>query len=71
MTALARSADPWLQTVRSLTATLNRAAVPAPQRKAVHPFLERLTRAWERDHPPASRRHRRNHRGRSLRLWCA
>ncbi|WP_035567064.1 DUF3331 domain-containing protein [Caballeronia sordidicola] len=51
MTALARSADPWLQTVRSLTATLNRAAVPAPQRKAVHPFLERLTRAWERDHP--------------------
>ena len=51
MTALARSADPWLQTVRSLTATHTRAAEPAPQRKVVHPFLERLTRAWERDHP--------------------
>ncbi|WP_213768009.1 DUF3331 domain-containing protein [Caballeronia sp. dw_19] len=51
MTALARSADPWLQTVRSLTATHNRAAAPAPQQKAAHPFLERLTRAWERDHP--------------------
>jgi hypothetical protein len=54
MTALARSADPWLQTVRSLTATHNRAAAPAPQRKAAHPFLERLTRAWERDHPRAA-----------------
>jgi len=51
MTALTRSADPWLQTVRLLTATHNRAAELAPQRKAVHPFLERLTRAWERDHP--------------------
>ena len=59
MTALARSADPWLQTVRSLTATHNRAAEPAPRQKAVHPFLERLTRAWERDHPRvASQRHR-------------
>jgi Domain of unknown function (DUF3331) len=54
MTALARSADPWLQTVRSLTATHNRAAEPAPQQRAVHPFLERLTRAWERDHPRAA-----------------
>jgi hypothetical protein len=56
MTALARSADPWLQTVRLLTATHNRAAGPAPQRKAVHPFLERLTRAWERERPRATPR---------------
>src|SRR5258708_2819828 len=62
MTALARSADPWLQTVRSLTATHNSAAETAPQQRAVHPFLERLTRAWERDRPrvaaasPQSRR---------------
>jgi hypothetical protein len=34
-----------------LTATHNRAAAPAPQQKAAHPFLERLRRAWERDHP--------------------
>jgi hypothetical protein len=53
MTALARSTDPWLQTVRLLTATHNRAAEPVPRPKAVHPFLERLTRAWERDHPRA------------------
>jgi Domain of unknown function (DUF3331) len=51
MTALARSADPWLQTVRLLTATHSRAAEPVPRPKAVHPFLERLTRAWERDRP--------------------
>ncbi|MFT4506707.1 DUF3331 domain-containing protein [Caballeronia sp. 15711] len=51
MTALAKSADPWLQTVRSLTATHNRAAEAAPRQRSVHPFLERLTRAWERDHP--------------------
>lgn len=51
MTALARSADPWQQTVRSLTATHASAAETAPRQRAVHPFLERLTRAWERDHP--------------------
>ena len=61
-TALARSVDPWLQTVRSLTSAQINAAEPAPQQRAIHPFLERLTRAWERDHPrvesssPQSRR---------------
>ncbi len=51
MTALARSSDPWMQTVRSLTATHGGSAETAPQQRAMHPFLERLTRAWERDHP--------------------
>lgn len=51
MTALAKSADPWLQTVRSLTAIPNELIEHAPAHKAAQPFLEQLARAWERDHP--------------------
>jgi hypothetical protein len=51
MTALARSADPWMQTVHSLTSNRSGGSATAPQQRTVHPFLERLTRAWERDHP--------------------
>lgn len=51
MTALAKNVDPWLQTVRSLTAIPHEFAEEAPAHKAAQPFLEQLARTWERDHP--------------------
>jgi Domain of unknown function (DUF3331) len=60
MTALAKSADPWLQTVRSLKTIPPGVPEQAPAQNAAQPFLEQLARAWERDHPrvasPASNR---------------
>jgi hypothetical protein len=51
MTALAKSRDPWMQTVRSLTMIPRESAEPSAPRKTARDFLDQLTRAWERDHP--------------------
>ncbi len=51
MTASAKNVDPWLQTVRSLTAIPHDIAEQTPAHKAAQPFLEQLARTWERDHP--------------------
>jgi len=51
MTALAKSRDPWIQTVRSLTAMPDESAEQTQPQKGARAFLEQLARAWERDHP--------------------
>jgi hypothetical protein len=54
MTALAKRADPWSQTVHLLEAVPRDAARVAPSQKtarAESEFIDRLTRDWNRAHP--------------------
>jgi hypothetical protein len=60
MTALAKSRDPWMQTVRSLTAIPDESTEHRQPQKVARAFMDQLARAWERDHPrnpsPGTRR---------------